>query len=529
MKKLFINILALCISFFTSNLFSQPGFLDPSFGTGGLVNVQQGYTEYHSVISLLDKRIIAVSDGFLMDKYNSDGSIDLSFGVNGRSVPQLGFNQKKAIGIFELADQKMIVGGWYVSSGVNIDVLVIRTNSNGIVDSSFGLNGSAVMDINTRDFAEAMIMQPDGKIIVVGELGKNEFDLLKIFIARFNSDGSIDSSFGEDGHVTTKFDQYVTCVSVALQEDGKILVGGTLDLNLIRPAYYVARYNTDGSKDNSFGDKGIGSYTFEGQGSEEWANELHAIVVQPDGKIICGGNQGNFVNFTYDMGLVRFNSNGTLDNSFGENGVVKINYPGYYSQINTLLMQPDGKLIAGASAQHNMAGAEPMLLMRFLDNGDLDPDFAVNGMQVTTNNQYSAYCKSSCLQDDGKIILGGYSNSKFLLARYKGDNVLAANFKDVKATQNNEAITITWQTLNETSTKSFTVERSSNANDYAGINTIPAKGVASNYSYTDKNPLSGTSYYRIRENAANGTNTFSPVVKVVFNDNGVISLYPNPA
>ncbi|MFZ1798665.1 MAG: T9SS type A sorting domain-containing protein, partial [Chitinophagaceae bacterium] len=87
----------------------------------------------------------------------------------------------------------------------------------------------------------------------------------------------------------------------------------------------------------------------------------------------------------------------------------------------------------------------------------------------------------------------------------------------------------TWQTLNESGTKSFTVERSGNANDYAGINTVPAKGVASNYSYTDKNPLSGTSYYRIRENAANGTNTFSPVVNVVFNDNGVISLYPNPA
>ncbi|MFZ1798315.1 MAG: T9SS type A sorting domain-containing protein, partial [Chitinophagaceae bacterium] len=121
------------------------------------------------------------------------------------------------------------------------------------------------------------------------------------------------------------------------------------------------------------------------------------------------------------------------------------------------------------------------------------------------------------------------ANDGYSIARYFNDNVLAANFKDVKATQNNEAITITWQTLNETGTKSFTVERSSNANDYAGINTVPAKGVASNYSYTDKNPLSGTSYYRIRENAANGTNTFSPVVKVVFNDNGVISLFPNPA
>ncbi len=109
------------------------------------------------------------------------------------------------------------------------------------------------------------------------------------------------------------------------------------------------------------------------------------------------------------------------------------------------------------------------------------------------------------------------------------EQVLAANFIDVKAKQKNDATTITWQTLTESETKSFTVQRSRNASDYVGINTVPAKGVASSYSFTDKNPLDGINYYRIRENAIDGSNTFSPVVKVEFNDNGIIFLYPNPA
>jgi hypothetical protein len=107
--------------------------------------------------------------------------------------------------------------------------------------------------------------------------------------------------------------------------------------------------------------------------------------------------------------------------------------------------------------------------------------------------------------------------------------VLALNSINLKATQNNDAIIITWQTLNESNKKSFMVERSMNALDFVGINTIPAKDNASSYTYTDKTPLDGINYYRIRENAINGSHTFSPVVKVVFNVSSIVSLYPNHA
>ncbi len=529
MKKLFIYIIISCLLNSSNILMAQFGFLDPTFGEGGLSMVQIGYDNYSKVIFQSNGKITCTGNSFVIDRYTNDGSIDLSFGLKGRLF--LTNKPGYAIGLAEFKNSNYIVTGWFVNSGSNYDILTIKTKSDGSIDSSFGKNGIVTMDIDNYDYSEAMTIQTDEKIIVVGELGKNEYDDLRIFIARFKPDGNIDSSFGENGHVVTKFDKEVACESVALQDDGKILVGGTYNLFAMQPAYYVARYNPDGSKDNSFGDQGIAQYIFgEGHGEEEWVNELTTIVVQQDGKIICGGSQGQFHGWKYDMGLVRFNTDGTLDKSYGEQGSVRIEYPGYYSEIYTMQIQTDGKLVAGANAQTLSSNDDRMLLMRFLENGHFDSGFAINGMQATMNGQFSSYCNTSCLQDDNKIILGGNSNGKFLLARFNNDNVLASNFKEVKAIQENEAITITWQTLNENNTKSYTVERSNNAKDYAGINTIPAKHAATNsYSYTDKNPLYGDNYYRIKENTANGTFTYSQTLKIVFENNNNISLYPNPA
>ncbi|MBS1730901.1 MAG: T9SS type A sorting domain-containing protein [Bacteroidetes bacterium] len=533
MKKLFIYTI-LSFLFISSNiLFAQPGFLDPTFGNGGLAG-SNIIAQCHASAVQNDGKIILAGEfsAFVIERYTIDGVLDESFGVDGRVTITFYHNSDAATGVVIDNENNIIVSGYRVKNSIkDIDMVLVKLKPNGSIDSSFGENGISSLSINKLNYTTGMIQQADGKFIISGQNMKNEYDSKSIFLARFNSNGSIDSSFGEDGYIVRKFDLATTSESIIMQEDGKILTGGTYNFLSSRPSYYVARYNSDGSEDKSFGDNGIATYTFGlGQGSDEWANALHAITIQPDGKIICGGMQGDFANWSYDMGLVRFNPNGTLDNTYGENGTVKINYPGYFSQIITLMMQPDGKLIAGAMAQDNVVGADPMLLMRFLDNGDFDPGFAVNGMQVTTNNGFSIACKSGNLEQDGKIVLAGYSNSRLLAARYNGDNVLAAHFKDLKAILENDVITISWQTLNENNTKSFTVERSGNGKDFLGITTLPAKHAAGNaYNYTDKNPLYGDNYYRIKENAANGANTYSQILKVTFADSQTISLYPNPA
>ena len=368
MKKLFINIIISIILFSSNNLFAQPGFLDPTFGTGGLTASYNIAGCNSSTVQSDGKILVSGYYGTpIIERFNEDGSSDESFGVSGRATLHFGYAAGDPTGLSQVDNNKIIMSCWYLpTSPSNYDILVARLKEDGKIDSSFGTNGIAIMDIENYDYSEAMAIQPDGKIVVVGKLGKNEYDELRIFLARFNPDGSIDSSFGVNGHVATKFDEAVTCSSIALQEDGKILTGGTYNLFSSRPSYYVARYNPNGSKDNSFGENGLAIYTFGvGQSGESWANDMHALAIQEDGKIICAGNQGDFVHWSYDMGLVRFNTDGTLDHTYGEDGTVKINYPGFYSQIITLLMQPDGKLLAGATAQDDKVGADPMLLMRF--------------------------------------------------------------------------------------------------------------------------------------------------------------------
>ncbi|MEO6818706.1 MAG: T9SS type A sorting domain-containing protein, partial [Ginsengibacter sp.] len=132
------------------------------------------------------------------------------------------------------------------------------------------------------------------------------------------------------------------------------------------------------------------------------------------------------------------------------------------------------------------------------------------------------------LVDGGLFNSAGNASNARNIASWN-TKVLALNSIDLKAVRNNDAINITWQTNNESNKKSYELERSINALDFVGINTIPAKGISSSYSYTDKNPSDGINYYRIRENSINDNHTFSPVVKVTFNVSSIASLYPNPA
>jgi len=524
MKTTRTNFLILCILFFTNNLFAQPGFLDPTFGNGGVVIEQRlGGTEGLSILP--DGKILVAGDGenFYLDRFNPDGSNDAGFGVDGRVNISLDNKESSCSAMAIQPDGKIVLVGYIVPNAAYTDIAILRCKPDGSLDSSFGINGLASFDFNHYDYAYDVVIQPDGKIVVIGNFTKNLDDNFDSYILRLNTDGSIDENFGTEGINKIHYPLSTINVAVTIQPDGKLLMGGTYNKYGGKPDYIVERFNTDGSIDNSFGVNGTANFKFgEGQAAG-WASELFDMQIQTDGKIICAGKSGLELS---SMSLCRFNSNGNIDATFGENGGAIIDYNNFWSKIYSIFIQQDNKILATGVSISNPG---PLLLLRLNEDGSLDPDFADNGIQATYFNETSAGKKVLLLPDSKILVAGDKGGAQIILARYNGDNVLAANFKEVKATQTNDAITITWQTLNESGTKSFTVERSSNANDYAGINTVPAKGVASSYSYTDKNPLSGTSYYRIRENAANGANTFSPVVKVVFNDNGIISLYPNPA
>ncbi len=288
-------------------------------------------------------------------------------------------------------------------------------------------------------------------------------------------------------------------------------------------SYELESFNPDGSIDASFGENGKAEFSFE-------VTQMYAFVLGNDGKITCAGVGGVPI---AGMALCRFNENGSVDEGFGNKGGVVTNIDLFSPKYFGVTLQPNGKTLACGYGL-NGTTTTPLILACYLDNGELDPFFGENGIIETKSENHYLSGNSVHILEDGKVLVTGSSSGNvgpfILLARYNGDNVLASNFKEVKAIQENDNITITWQTLNENNTKSYTVERSNNAKDFVGISTIPAKHAASNsYSYKDKNPLYGDNYYRIKENAANGTFANSQTLKVVFENDNKISLYPNPA
>ncbi|MFZ1799302.1 MAG: T9SS type A sorting domain-containing protein, partial [Chitinophagaceae bacterium] len=474
-----------------------------------------------------------LSAGNILDRFNADGSYDQSFGENGRTTIDFKgkiYTQNNSFALQN--DGKIVCNGYYYAKDGDIYSGVFRCNTDGSIDSSFGNFGLDSIKIDNQNFGTGIVVQPDGKIVVSGDVRKSFYEQKRTFIYRLMPDGNLDPTFGEAGIAVSTHAVEINSKTLLLRPNGKLVIGSIYNFLDYNPYYHLESFNSDGSIDNEFGVNGIVKYKFGNGGEGEWYTQLREMTLQADGKIVCTGRSGNGIG---QMALCRFNENGTVDVNFGENGSVITYLENTNSTYNyDIAIQPDGKILTCGGALIDFSLSE-IVICRYSESGQLDQEFGNNGITIISNETSNVNTQSIHYLTDGKIMATGQlthtnpSTTAIIMVRLNGDNVLAANFKDVKATQTNDAITITWQTLNESGTKSFTVERSNNANDYAGINTVPAKGVASNYSYTDKYPLSGISYYRIRENAANGTNTFSAVVKVVFNDNGIISLYPNPA
>ncbi len=516
--------------FCNQKTYAQIGTLDPTFGDGGII-ISDSLSFVNKSIVIEDGKIYIFSSSNTLDRVNPDGSFDFNFGNGGRAYFRFNGLLHSANYDFAIQDDgKIVCTGKYYSITGNILSGIFRSNLDGTLDSSFGENGLDTVKIDKQQYPTGIVIQEDGKIVVSGDVRREYNDQKRTYMYRLMPNGGLDPTFGVNGIVVTHYDNETTSVGLIQTPDGKLILGSNYNVLDFHPAYQLERFNQDGSVDAGFGINGKAKFIFgEGQ-TGDWNTRMNVIVIQTDGKIVAAGMSGKG---NEDMALCRFNENGKTDVSFGENGGVITPYSNKYdSRILGITTESNGKILATGFFYKD---EWPLLLARYTENGQLDEQFGNNGITEISNSPSSIFGCSVHSLTEGKILVTGVSSppigglSYLLLARFNGDNILAANFKDVKAAQNKDAITITWQTLNESGTKSFTVERSSNANDYVGINTIPAKGVASIYNYTDKNPLDGISYYRIRENAVNGTNTFSPVVKVVFNSTGVISLYPNPA
>jgi uncharacterized delta-60 repeat protein len=297
------------------------------------------------------------------------GIIDSTFGTNGKVVSS--FNNFDCVGraMAVQTDGKIIVAG-ESSNGTTNRFGVIRYLSNGSLDNQFGTGGKVTFSFGQgNSVARAIAIQNDGKIVVAGNLENQTYS--NFAVARLTTSGVLDNTFGAGGIVQTSLDPgFDLAYGVAIQSDGKIVLGGVSFDTLANGEFAVVRYNTNGTLDGSFGNSGKVRTPL----GTQW-DQANAIAIEPvTGKIILAGR-------TYSSyAMARYNSNGTLDPSFGLGGIASYSIGTLSEIINTITLTPDLKIIAGGTTQ--TGNNTDMILMRFLNNGSIDVDFGAGGLSI---------------------------------------------------------------------------------------------------------------------------------------------------
>lgn len=418
------NLLLLVLAFFAIQVvYAQSWALDPTFGTGGIVSttIQGNGASGHSVAIQSDGKIVMVGETATYQgsvvRFNTDGTLDDSFGTGGTVlIPKIG-NHDYLLDVAIDAEGKIVAAG-NSNTFTGYDIIIVRLNSDGTLDNTLGGSGRSSLDIDNRsDIVESIIIQPDGKYLLGG------YSAYEFVVVRLNPDGLPDDTFGGDviGVAKTEFDIVgsSSILDIALQSDGKIVaVGNTMNSSNYNK-FAVARYNADGTLDNTFGTNGSETYIIGNQ-----HDFLTSVAIQSDGKILLGGHTYIATGPKYDIAVVRLNENGSVDNTFGVSGVAKARIVDGANYTNDILVQTDGKIVvAGYTVEE---GAYEVGIARFNSNGTIDNTFSPTGIS-TDILALEDYGEAAALQSDGKIIVAGraYNNdfSEFICVRYSEQEV----------------------------------------------------------------------------------------------------------
>ncbi|HYV92931.1 MAG TPA: T9SS type A sorting domain-containing protein [Chitinophagales bacterium] len=385
------------ISVLSATAFAQAGQLDNTFSGDGKVKTPFPFGGSYGSVSTMtiqpDGKILiggttpnasSYHKSFI-SRYNTDGTVDISIGLGGNEDCE----------VFSLAvqqDGKIVVVQRF-AEGYNL----ARYTSSGLLDP-FALN------YQYYSFGETTAaLQADGKIVVGGFMyGDEGFMLL-----RYDSTGLFDTSFSSNGIVSTLIGSESGIYAVAIQSDNKIVAGGYTQTGN-NTDWALVRYNSNGTLDSSFGIQGIVTTAMSN-------TAINAIAIQPDGKILVSA-PGTFT-------LVRYNSDGSLDTTFGTNGIAT---DSTFESTGSFALQVDGKIVA-TGATLNLPDDFALIVLN--EDGSIDSSFGTNG--VTTTDFDNEIDKAICvaIEPDGKIVIAGGSDSRIELARYLSElNVGILNF-----------------------------------------------------------------------------------------------------
>ncbi len=404
------------VKFALTHVGAAPGDLDPTFdGDGKVTTVLHtnvfGSSQAQGMAVQADGKIVVcgtVEGQFGVARYLTSGALDGSFGTTGIVRTVVGTNDGAyANGIVIQPDGRIIVAG-SANDGTNDGFALARYLTNGVLDATFGTGGTRLAGYGSAAASgNAVTLQSDGKIVMVGNAfngTRNDFAL-----ARFLTNGLLDSSFDGDGFALTQIDAgSSTANAVRIQSDGKIVaVGSANNSNFTRSSFALARYLTNGLPDPAFGSGGKASSMIDENGA------ANALAFQTDGRLLVAGYSST--GFVSHAVLLRFATNGLADEGFGGTGAVKVT--NWYG--SALAIQPGGKIIVAGSATNDLG------LLRFNADGSPDPGFGNGGKVTMAFFSGSDNASAVALQGDGKIVTAGSSFNGFgfvfTLARFIGD------------------------------------------------------------------------------------------------------------
>jgi uncharacterized delta-60 repeat protein len=356
--------------------------------------------------------------------FAQQGLLDTSFAGTGIALGPFTSAINQGTGMVQQPDGKILVTGFQDDSS-DINLFIVRYNTDGSFDASFGNNGIVTDSVTAlADFGRSIALRSDGKIFVAGEFdSNNSFD---IFVKCFDSTGTADPTFGTNSVTSIDIDNFSEdqVTSMAIQSDGKILVAGwAFDFGGFD--LFVTRFNSDGTVDSTFGTNGI--VLMDILNSAEF---ITGIALQSNGKIVIVGTM--LVNTTSAAApfLLRVNSDGTSDNSFATNGGLLPVLNGSDNDARSVAIQPDGKIVFGGAMFNGIA--YDAYVARIDSNGATDTSFNSVGYVFTDiNNGNDDNVQAVMLQADGSIVAVGHTGSAdydILLLRYLSNGTIDSTF-----------------------------------------------------------------------------------------------------
>jgi uncharacterized delta-60 repeat protein len=420
-------------------VYAAAGDIDRSFGNNGFVKTPFSSSEMIGSIFQSDGKFIVVgsqSQGasgfdFYVLRFNPDGSFDNTFGTDGKAFIAVSTREDRAFGVGLQPDGKIIIVGYSRDASANYDFAVVRLNENGTPDATFGTNGVVITSTsNTSDYAQGVTVQSDNKIVVCGKgVGNNG---MTFTVARYNTGGSLDTSFDGDGITRTQFSTGLSeAYKVKIQSDGKIVAAGAAAFgDFTNTAFGFARYNTDGSPDTGFGENGTAVVEVRTGAARQ--NVVNDFLFQPDGKIVAVGYSNSGLTTGLDFAGARLNTDGTPDSSFGNDGKIVTPIGNNDDSANKVILQNDGKIVVGGIGR--IASDTDFTIIRYNPNGTFDTQFGNNGIAVARRTGESESISNLRIGANGRIYAAGFSRFEAAFAIFQVNGSRETDFDGDKKT-----------------------------------------------------------------------------------------------